>query len=308
MCDKCCRYARRTIRLLAAVLILSGPSLPFAFPASGAHSGGQEQGPESPLLDPCKPFEEQFEEIDELLRAGRWTDAEVMVLEIKAEAPECALVTLFEGRIHFYRRNDRQALALFNRLAVRHPDIHQSYHFRGLIHHEQGLHSVALEEFHKVMMVTPTIGSGYFLRYIFPYLEKGGKLDPVHIDSVLHYVSDPAARDLTRGYLAFYQDDFRTALEYFQKVTDARPEHAGAWLYTGRTYESMRQALKAYHCYNMAIRIDATFARAWLHRGLTKVNEGNWYRGCQDLYKARELEHPAADMAIQNFCRRGRFQ
>jgi tetratricopeptide (TPR) repeat protein len=256
------------------------------------------------------PMRMQFEEIDELLKGGTLDRCRGHAACRSRPKPRSVpSIHASQGRIHYYRRNDRHgAGAVQSTWPSGIPKSINSYHFRGLIHHEQGLLSVALEEFHKVMMVKPTIGSGYFLRYVFPYLGKGGELDPVHIDSVLLYVTDPAARDLTRGYLAFYQDDFRTALEYFKKVIYARPEHAGAWLYAGRAYESMRLALEAYHCYNMAIRIDATYARAWLHRGLTKVNEGNWYRGCQDLYKARELEHPAADMAIQNFCRRGRFQ
>ncbi len=308
--------------MLAMILILSGyrPLHAFGNPedngdspqaddyTAGASTVTAVKTTAGSQADPCDPFEEEFAEIDELLKAGRWTDAEVMLLQVKAEAPECVLVPLYHGRIHYYRRNDRQALALFNDLAVRHPDIHQTYHFRGLIYSDHGLQTVALEEFHKVLMAKPTIGSGYFIRYIFPFLEKDGTLQPAHIDSMLLYVTDPAARNLSKGYLAFYQDDYPAALEHFKAVIADKPDHAGAWLYAGRSYESMRWALEAYHCYNKAIAIDNTYARAWLHRGLTKINEGNWYRGCRDLRKAKELEHPAADMAIQNFCRRGRFQ
>ncbi len=328
----CCISPKYATCLLAMILMLSGsrPLHSFTFPHAGALAQPSCSMPSIPAstpaytaspqadlpigspfdtqADPCKPFEDQFEEIGDLLKSGRWTDAEVLLLQIKAEAPDCALIPLFHGRIHYYRKNDRQALALFNDLADRHPGLHQTYHFRGLIYLEQGLHTVALEEFHKVMMAKSTIGSGYFLRYIFPFLETDGKLDPVHIDSMLQFVTDPASRYLTRGFLAFYQDDFPAALDYFKAVIADRPDHAGAWLYAGRSYESMRWALEAYHCYNKAIDIDNTFARAWLQRGLTKINEGNWYRGCRDLRKAKELEYPAADMAIQNFCKRGRFQ
>jgi tetratricopeptide (TPR) repeat protein len=318
----CSRFTLRALCLLAMILILSGyrPLHAITFPRATVEIRQTGSYPaEEPAVtgtgasfssspDPCRPFENEFEEIGELLKNGRWTDAEVMLLQIKTEAPDCALIPLTQGRIHYYHRNDRMALALFNDLAVRHPEIHQTYHFRGLIYNEQGLPSVALEEFHKVLMVNPTIGSGYFMRYIFPFLEKDGMLLPAHIDSMLLFVTDPAARNLSRGYLAFYLDDYPAALDYFKAVITDKPDHAGAWLYAGRSYESMRWALEAYHCYNKAIDIDNTYARAWLHRGLTKINEGNWFRGCRDLRKAKELEHPAADMAIQNFCRRGRFQ
>ncbi len=257
--------------------------------------------------DYCEAYADTFETIDELLKDGRWTDAEVMIHQVLADVPECAVAKLYLGKIHYYRRNDRQALHLFNQLAKQHPEIHQTYHFRGLIHNDRGLKTVALEEFHKVLMVNTTIGSGYFIRYILPFLEKDGRLDPVHIDSLLQHVTLPAARAMTRGFLAFYQDEYESALGYFKEVITAEPLHAGAWLYAGRCHESMRMALHALHCYNRAIAIDDTYARAYLHRGLTKINEGNWYRGCRDLRKANELEHPAADMAICNFCRRGHF-
>ncbi len=291
---------------IPAILILSGLSIPRA--VSGHSTASDVYISDHPALVPCKPHEEQLEEINELLLSGRWTEAEVMLMQVRVAAPECALVPLFQGRIHYYRRNDRQALAVFNELAVRHPDIYQTYHFRGLIYNDHGLHTVALEEFHKVMMVNPTIGSGYFLRYIFPYLERDGKLDPAHIDSMLQYVTNIAASNLTRGFLEYYQDNYPVALRHFKNVTAAEPRHAGAWLYAGRSYEEMRWRLEAYHCYNKAIEIDDTYARAWLMRGLILIKDRNWYHGCRDLYKAKELEYPAADMAIQNFCRRGRFQ
>lgn len=276
----------------------------FPDPAAAQKKSPGESGP----LDFCEAYADTFETVEKLLKAGRWTDAEVMVHQIRSNEPDCPLTALYLGRIQYYRKNDRQALALLNDLAERHPYIHQTYHFRGLIYSEYGLHTVALEEFHKVMMVNPTIGSGYFFRYILPFLKKDGQLIPAHIDSMLQFVTIPAARSLSLGLLAYFQDDYATALTHLKEVTATAPDHAGAWLYAGQCHEHMKMALNALHCYNRAIAIDDTYARAYLLRGLTKINEGNWYRGCRDLRKASELEHPAAEMSIRNFCRRGHFQ
>lgn len=250
---------------------------------------------------------DSFEAVDKLLDAGRWTDAEVMLHQMRSDMPSCPWITLFLGRIHYYRNNDRMALALFNKLAEEHPEMHLTYHFRGLIYADKRLHSVAFEEFHKVFIAKPDIGSGYFLRYILPYLQKDGRLNPAHIDSMLLYVTIPHVRTLTRGFLAFYQDDYSSALDHFKAVIQQSPDHSGAWLYAGRSYEMLRMALEALHCYNRAIAINDTYARAYLQRGLTKINEGNWFRGCRDLRMARDLEEPAAEVTIQNFCKRGYF-
>lgn len=300
------------ITLAAFLLLLTGFCAVATKAGSAAGSAmlhsAESNGQRSEGLPSCEPFEEHFEKIDALLKEGRWTDAEVAVIQIGKIAPKCPMVQLFSGKIHYYRRNDRKALALFNDLATRHPELHLTYHFRGLIYHEQGLHTVALEEFHKVMMTSPTVGSGYFIRYILPCLESDGRLDPTRIDTMLHFVTHTAARSLSRGYLAFFQDDYSTALGHFKNVTEAAPGHAGAWLYAGLCHEYMHWRLEALYCYNKAIDADETFSRAWLHRGLIKINEGNWYRGCRDLHQAKELEDPAANMAINNFCRRGQFQ
>ncbi|MGM0739726.1 MAG: tetratricopeptide repeat protein [Bacteroidota bacterium] len=177
---------------LAAFLLLLPDFYPVVAKAGFTAGSAMLQSAETieqdaDALPSCQPFKEQFEEIDALLKEGRWTDAEVAVIQIGKIAPDCPLVQLFSGKIHYYRRNDRKALALFNDLATRHPELHMTYHFRGLIYHEQGLHTVALEEFHKVMMARPTLGSGYFIRYILPYLESDGRLDPTHIDTLLHF-------------------------------------------------------------------------------------------------------------------------
>ncbi len=107
------------------------------------------------------------------------------------------------------------------RFSKSHPYIHQTYHFRGLIYSEYGLHTVALGEFHKVMMVKPTIGSEYFFRYILPFLEKNWKLIPTHSDSIMLYVTSPAARALSNCFLAYFQDDYAIALMLFTEVVAA---------------------------------------------------------------------------------------
>ena len=300
--------------LLLSVLVII---MPQAFPDHLAAShpvSGYLWDDEPPMhtelptgTEDCKAHADLLEKVDELLDAGRWTDAEVMLHLMRLEIPSCPWITLYLGRIHYYRNNDRMALALFNKLAEEHPEMHLTYHFRGLIYADKRLHSVAFEEFHKVFMAKPDIGSGYFIRYILPYLEKDGRLHPAHIDSMLQYVTIPHAETLTRGFLAFYQDDYSASLGYFKSVTDLLPDHSGAWLYAGRSYEMLRKALQALHCYNRAIAINDTYARAYLQRGLTKINEGNWFRGCRDLRKARDLDEPAAEVTIQNFCKRGHF-
>ncbi len=302
---------------LASTMLETGqlPETPYISrveaPELNPGSASTQQGiPDRQLALPniCETHADTFKTVDKLLEAGRWTDAEVKIHQIRADEPTCPLTTFYLGRIHYYRKNDRQALALFNDLAERHPDIHQTYHYRGLIYSEWGLHTVALEEFAKVMLVNPTIGSGYFFRYIRPFLEKDGRLIPAHSDSVMLYITSPAARALSKGLLAYFKDDYATAVANFRAVIAAEPEHTGAWLYAGLSHDHMRESLQALHCYNRAIALDDTYARAYLMRGLTKINQGNWYRGCRDLRKAHELEHPAADMAVRNFCRRKHFQ
>ena len=259
------------------------------------------------LPDECKPFEDKFEKIRENLQNGYWIDAEMEVYQVRAKAPDCRLVPFYLGKIHYYRHQDRKALYYFNRLAEQYPDMQKVYHYRGLIFYQKGLVMVALEEFHKVMDLHRTIGSGYFIRYILPLLEKDGELDPSHIDTLLDAVTLDTARELTRGFLAYFQDDYESALVHFRAAVNHNRRHAAAWMYAGRCHEMLRQPVRARNAYNQAIAIDDSYASAWLYRGLIKLDQGNWYGGCRDLRTASSLENHAADLAIRNYCNRRPF-
>lgn len=255
----------------------------------------------------CEPFEDKFEEIRENLRYGYWIDAEIAIHHVRAEAPNCRLIPFYLGKIHYYRHQDRKALDYFNRIAEQYPDMHQVYHYRGLIFYQMGLMTIALEEFHKVIEQHITIGSGYFIRYILPLLEKDGQLEEIHVDSLLASVTLDTGRELTRGFLAYFQDDYETALSHFRSAVNHNRRHASAWMYAGRCHEMLRQPVRARNAYNQAIAIDESYSSAWLYRGLIKLEQGNWYRGCRDLRTASSLDNPAADLAIRNYCNRRPF-
>ncbi len=254
-------------------------------------------------LEVCKPFKEQFEAIDGLLKEGRWTEAEVAVHLIRAEVPECALVKLYLGRIQFYYKNDRKALSYFNHLAEHHPEICSTYHYRGLIFYERRLELMALTEFHKVLAINHTAGTGYFLRTILPILGKNGFLDPVRVDSLLHAVSVEPATDLTRGFLAWFDDNYDRALTYFKKVVASDPGHAGGWYYVARCYDALGESNRALDALNEAIAGNDSHAGAFLFRGIIKIDQGNWFGACRDFHKARSLDHYSANRFIRNYCR-----
>ncbi len=272
-----------------------------ALPASSLESTYGQHSRTFP--ESCKPHEEDFEVADELLKDGRWTQAEFVIRQIQYESPECPLILLYFGRIHYYQQNDRKALSYFNRLAATYPEIHQTYHFRGLIYHEQGLELVALEEFHKVMITHKTIGTGYFFHTILPILEKGAELNPNRIDSLMQHVTMKPAAELSRGLLAFFREDYDEALEYFENFVAQIPDHAGGWVLVGRCNESLKKEYEALDAYNRAIARSSDFAEAYFYRGLLNIDVENWYGGCIDLHRARSLDNPAAGMAFRNYCR-----
>lgn len=251
----------------------------------------------------CRTHLEECEAAAGLIEEGNWIQAELLLRQVKQTAPECPLVPYYLGAIRYYQRNDRQALAYFNGLAERHPEMYQIYYYRGWIHYDRGLLTVALDEFHRVILYNNTVASGYVLNLIRPILQQETGGSEVKMDSLIQEISYRTGAAFTRGVLAWHNEQYEFALEQFRFFTSQWPEHVGAWLMTGRCYESLDRFHEALHAYSRAISLDSRFDQAYFHRGLLYWNARNLRAGCIDLARARGMNNPGARQAFRELCR-----
>ncbi len=253
--------------------------------------------------DLCKPFEEDFEQIEEYFEKSLWSIAEQRIKEIIDAEPDCFRARVDLGRVYYYREQDDKALNYFQELTELNPRDHQPHHYRGLIYYDQDRTLQALVEFHLAYEADPTIGSGYFFKTISPILAESDQFLQSNIDSLVSKIPDISSVYLSHGLFYYYEERYDEALEKFRKVVSKNRDHAGGWYFAGRSYESIGEETSARNAYNQAIALDDEYSVAYFHRGMQKIRAGNWNRGCRDLRTADSLEHPGAPMAIQNFCR-----
>ena len=254
--------------------------------------------------DACEPFEDEFERIEEYFEQSLWSVAEQRIEGIIEEEPDCFRARVELGKVYYYREQDEKALSYFQQLTDIDPESHYPHHYRGLIYYDQGRELQALVEFHLVYEANPTIGSGYFFKTISPILTEGDRFHQSNIDSLANKIPDISSVYLSYGLFHYYEEQYEKALEKFRKVIDKNRDHAGGWYFAARSYESLGEEVKARNAYNQAIALNDEYRIAYFHRGMQKIRNGNWNRGCRDLRTANSLEHPGAPLALQNFCRR----
>jgi tetratricopeptide (TPR) repeat protein len=86
-----------------------------------------------------------------------------------------------------------------------------------------------------------------------------------------------------KGFDAYVNLDYATALDYYNQSLAADPNYTRAWIDKGNVLARMNRSAEAVSAYDAALAIDSSIAEVWNLRGKTLMAAGN-YTGARDSF------------------------
>ncbi len=111
-----------------------------------------------------------------------------------------------------------------------------------------------------------------------------------------------AEKYLEQGNAKYNLQDYRGAIQDFNKAIEINPQLAEAYLNRGNAKDDLQDYSGAIQDYNKAIEINPQLAEAYLNRGNAKYRLNDKSGACLDWSKAGELGHMRAYDNIKLFC------
>jgi tetratricopeptide (TPR) repeat protein len=207
------------------------------------------------------------------------------------------------GRVHAHLKNNDLALKDFNEGLKIDPNATELLLNKGiLLLTELNQPNEANRLISKVIQMDSTIGLAHYYQGIFflEYLQDFKKAISSFNKSIELQSKYLDLSYIRRGHSKKMIDDFQGALNDVSMAIKLNPT-AEYYNTRGLVYVKMGYHTKAYEDFNTSVKLNDVFSEGYLNRGVIKfyLNQN----GCADLKKAKELKHPKAQPAIEEFCR-----
>jgi len=98
-----------------------------------------------------------------------------------------------------------------------------------------------------------------------------------------------------KGLIELWQENWSTALVYFQKATAENPQSAEAWFYVGYCYDKLGRYDEEIDAYKQAIRIKPDLAEAHNNLGVTYGNLGRYDEAIESCKQAIRIKPDLAE-------------
>lgn len=107
---------------------------------------------------------------------------------------------------------------------------------------------------------------------------------------------------INKGYEKILDEDYKGALEQFNKAIELDPRNVEAYNNRGIVFGILGDHYRAIQDFNMAIDLKPTDSEAYKSRGVSKLYLNQKQSGCLDLAKAEQMGFPGAIELIEEFC------
>ena len=192
---------------------------------------------------------------------ARWT---IAVEAAQPLSPSQALTIAAQKRRHGFLA-DAEDLA--RQAAAAEPDNAEAAHMRGLIAHQSGKLSEAIEHLHRAIAINPSVA--VYHANIGEMYRLAGKIDEAIAAGRRAIALDPhyAEAHSNVGVALFEQDKFDEALAHYDRALAAQANFAQAQSNRGNALQRLKRFAEAEHAYRRAIELQPTFADAWNNLG-----------------------------------------
>jgi tetratricopeptide (TPR) repeat protein len=233
---------------------------------------------------------EQAKKVSELIKNGKYSEAEEILNKDLAENPKDAGAWFFLAGAQRLQDKLDDAIVSYTKTIEYLPEYGDAYLRRGIVWFLKGDYAVAALDFEFASTLNyndprPEMWRGLSLsmlgqpRLAISAHSQAIKFDPLYV---------PAR--VNRGLAYFEMGDFTAASLDFSEAIRLEPTNAGHYFKRGVSLAKRGLSERAIESYNEAIRLDPKFAPAYFNRGISYSNVGNSAAASRDRAKALQLD------------------
>jgi tetratricopeptide (TPR) repeat protein len=168
---------------------------------------------------------------------------------------------------------------------------------------EQGDYKAAIAAYDEYLVTKPKDVKSLYNRG--RAYEELGQIERAKADfiTILDIDGNNVNANLSMGKYWYNREDYKQAINFFDKVIQVDNTEEPAYLLKGRSLHKMGKFKEAVQNYNVVIELNNKNADVYLYRGALRINLGQTKKGCDDLTRSRELGAEEASAAYNKYCK-----
>lgn len=170
-----------------------------------------------------------------------------------------------KGNNAYFNKEYDKAKSFFLRSIELNPDFSEAYNNLGLVYHEQGNYTDAIECFHEMLEVFPNNSDAYY----------------------------------QLGSLYSLKGNYSDAIKYYKKAIELNPDNYDAYYFLGSRYKKQGNFSDAIKCYKKAIELNPNDSDVYKNLGVIYEKQGNYFDAIECLRKSARLGNVDAQNALR---------
>ncbi len=196
------------------------------------------------------------------------------------------LLKLSEFQLIVKKHGD--ALATLDKILQRDPQNAEAFYMAGRVALDKGDTTAAIASFQKSVKIDATNEDAWmFLGRIFT--NRNSPLAIQYFDNVLRLDSTNWEAREFKGVYYKRRGEFEKAFEIYRSIIVNNPDYANAYFDMGMIYLEMDSLSKAYDNFDIAVKTDQLFVKAYYYRGVCAELQGNTAAALADYKQAKGM-------------------
>lgn len=180
------------------------------------------------------------------------------------------------------------ALVTLDKILRRDPQNAEAFYMAGRVALDKGDTTAAIASFQKSVRIDATNSDAWmFLGRIFTNRNNPQALQ--YFDNVLRLDSTNMEAREFKGVYYKRRGEFDKAFEVYRDIIARNPDYSNAWFDMATIYLEQDSVSKAYDHFNIAIKTDPLFVKAYYYRGLCSELQGNVEAALADYRQANGM-------------------
>lgn len=223
-----------------------------------------------------------------------------VLLTAAAKFPDHVHTLLKLSEFQLITRQHGDALATLDKILRRDPQNAEAFYMAGRVALDKGDTTAAVSSFQKSVKTDATNEDAWmFLGRIFT--QRNNPLALQYFDNVLRLDSTNLEAREFKGVFYKRRGEFEKAFEVYRDIVARNPDYSNAYFDMGMIYLEMDSLSKAYDNFNIAVKTDVLFVKAYYYRGLCAELQGNVDAALADYRQANGMspDFPEAKEALE---------